>query len=235
MPHLVGIRAVATRRNLPVSAAVFIYASESRSLAETPQISGNPHHIRISGSLCSHHRVFFCIRDGTVCVQALDVGRAESELSKNLFIMFSQCRGAPCRHFADAMHLNGTADCRGQRVARPLERHDDVIESQLRIVDHLLWCTHGTERDVDALKISYQCAIGCEPKTSSRIAVSCGMFCTSFAGSVKRGSFSRSSRPMAFATACNLSGVTMRTNQVSSAVRYTFIAAFAGFFRSCNP
>jgi hypothetical protein len=38
------------------------------------------------------------------------------------------------------------------------------------------------------LKTSYQCAIGCAPKTSSRMAVSCGMFAISFAGSENRGS-----------------------------------------------
>ncbi len=67
------------------------------------------------------------------------------------------------------------------------------------------------------LKTSYQCAIGCAPKTSSRIAVSWGMFAVSFAGSENRGSVRRSVRPIAFATAANLSGVTRRTNQVPSA------------------
>src|SRR5262249_4860246 len=57
----------------------------------------------------------------------------------------------------------------------------------------------------------------------------------SFAGSENRGSVKRSVRPIAFATAANLSGVTIRTNQVSSEARYTFIAAFAGCFRSCSP
>src|SRR5438105_3476344 len=69
------------------------------------------------------------------------------------------------------------------------------------------------------LKTSYQCAIGCELKTSSRIAVSCGMFCISLAGSVNRGSVKRSSRPTAFARTANLSGVTMSTNQAPSEAR----------------
>src|SRR5712671_59451 len=85
------------------------------------------------------------------------------------------------------------------------------------------------------LQTSYQCAIGCEPKTSSRISVSWGMFSISFAGLENRGSVKRSVRPMAFATAATLSGVTRRTNQVSSAARYTFSAAFAGCLRSCSP
>src|SRR5712671_649893 len=85
------------------------------------------------------------------------------------------------------------------------------------------------------LKTSYQCAIGCAPKTSSRMAESCGMLAISFAGSENRGSVRRSGRPMASATAASLSEVTSSTNQMSSAVRYTFIAAFAGFLRSCRP
>src|SRR5258708_30539035 len=66
-------------------------------------------------------------------------------------------------------------------------------------------------------KTSDQCAIGCAPKTSSRMAVSWGMFAISFAGSENRESVRRSGRPMAFATAASLSGVTRRTNQVPSA------------------
>src|SRR5712671_4088167 len=85
------------------------------------------------------------------------------------------------------------------------------------------------------LKTSYQCASGRAPKTSSRIAESCGILAISFAGSENRRSVRRSGRPMAFATAASLSEVTMSTNQMSSAVRYTFIAAFAGFLRSCRP
>src|SRR5260221_12948746 len=61
------------------------------------------------------------------------------------------------------------------------------------------------------------------------------MFAIRVAGSENRGSVSRSLRPMAFATAANLSGVTMRRNQVPSAARYTFSAAFAGFLRSWRP
>src|ERR1700761_3741548 len=62
----------------------------------------------------------------------------------------------------------------------------------------------------------------------------CCIFCVNFAASENRGSVRRSARPIAFATAANLSGVTIRTNQVPSEARYTFRAAFAGFFRSCG-
>ena len=60
------------------------------------------------------------------------------------------------------------------------------------------------------------------------------MFASSFAGSEKRGSVKRSARPIAFATAANLSGVMMSTNQVPSEAWYTFSAALAGFLRSCG-
>src|ERR1700691_5282490 len=63
--------------------------------------------------------------------------------------------------------------------------------------------------------------------------VSAGMFAVSLAGSENLGSVRRSVRAIAFATAASLSGVTMRTNQVSSAALYTFSAALAGFLRSC--
>ena len=70
---------------------------------------------------------FFCFRHGAARVQAVDLGRAESELRENFFIVFSKCRRALCRHFGDAMHLNGTADRRGQLAACAFERNDDVI------------------------------------------------------------------------------------------------------------
>src|SRR6266404_5084532 len=82
-------------------------------------------------------------------------------------------------------------------------------------------------------RTSRQCAIGCELKVSSMIAVSTLMFAASFAGSANRGSFKRSARPIPAARAGILSGVATRTNQMLSELLYTFIAAFAGFFRSC--
>jgi hypothetical protein len=82
-------------------------------------------------------------------------------------------------------------------------------------------------------RTSRQCAIGCELKVSSMIAVSTLMFAASFAGSTNRGSFKRSARPIPVARAGILSGVATRTNQMLSELLYTFSAAFAGFFRSC--
>src|SRR6516225_3280886 len=89
-------------------------------------------------------------------------------------------------------------------------------------------CGPRTGANVKPLSASYQCAIGCAPKTSSRIATSSCPFAASFAGSENRGSVRRSGRPMAFATPASLSGVTARRNQVPSAARYTFVTARAG-------
>ncbi len=58
-------------------------------------------------------RAFFCFRHGAARVQAVDFGRAESELLENLLVVFSKRRGALCSHFRDAVHLNGAADGRG--------------------------------------------------------------------------------------------------------------------------
>src|SRR6476646_8761498 len=82
-------------------------------------------------------------------------------------------------------------------------------------------------------KTSCQCAIGCELKVSSMIAVSTLMFAASFAGSANRGSFKRSVRSRPAARAGILSGVATITNQTLSELLYTFSSAFAGFFRSC--
>jgi len=97
--------------------------------------------------------------------------------------------------------------------------------------------THGAEGDVNAVEdLIPNADIGCEPKISSSIAVSCGRFCASLAGSENRGSIRISSRPNAFRTAGTLSGVaTTKTNQVPSEERYVFNAAFAGCARSCSP
>src|SRR5258708_40197193 len=91
-------------------------------------------------------------RDGTARAEALDFGGTEPELFENLFVMFAERRGALGRHFRDAVHLNGAADRRCQFAARPFERNDDVIRSQLWIFNDFLWAAHGAERDMNAVK-----------------------------------------------------------------------------------
>src|SRR3984957_3659414 len=93
----------------------------------------------------------FC-RHGAARVQRLDFARAEPELLENLLVVFSQRRGALRRHLGDAMHLNGTADCRIKLTACAVKRNDNVVHSQLWILDDLLRSSHGAERDVNATK-----------------------------------------------------------------------------------
>src|SRR3974390_594147 len=62
--------------------------------------------------------------------------------------------------------------------------------------------------------------------TSSKIAVSCGIFATSCAGSEKRGSDSKSVRTIAFATATNLSGGTIIHVVITLAAGYSVGSEF---------
>src|SRR5258708_2819757 len=93
-------------------------------------------------------RMFFCFRNGTTSMQTVDFGRIESELPKNLVVVFSDLRGALRGHLGDAMHLKRAADCGRQLAAGTIERNDDVVRLELGIFDHLLWPTHRSERHV---------------------------------------------------------------------------------------
>src|SRR5207245_4080830 len=88
-------------------------------------------------------------RDGPGRAQSVDLSRAEPELLEHVLSVFSKCRCASCRHFRDAMHLKRTADRRGELAAGSVERNDDVIRPQLRILDDFLWPSHGAERHVN--------------------------------------------------------------------------------------
>src|SRR5258705_13045077 len=84
--------------------------------------------------------------------EAVDLFRVEAQLLENLFIMLAKFRPAFCGYLVDAVNLNRAADRRGQLAARAFEWNDDVIRSQLWIVDHLFRPTHGAERGVDAIE-----------------------------------------------------------------------------------
>src|SRR5260370_5570202 len=105
-----------------------------------------------SGRLMRCRPWFLWFGHGAARVQSVDFSRAEPELLENSLIVFAKGRGALCRHFSDAMHLNGTADRGGQLAARTFERNDDVIQAQLRIVDDFLWPAHGAECDVNPIE-----------------------------------------------------------------------------------
>src|SRR5689334_12060420 len=84
--------------------------------------------------------------------EAVDFGRAEPELFENLFVVLTKRRGAPCWHFRDAVHLNGTANRRVQLAAGAFERNDDVVRLKLWIIDDFLRAVDGAEWDVNAIE-----------------------------------------------------------------------------------
>src|SRR5262245_48509957 len=90
------------------------------------------------------------LRNCAARAQAVDFVRIETELAENLLAVLSETRSAPRRHFRDTVHLDRTADCRRQLAACAVERDDDVVRPQLRIVDHLLRPANGAKRNVDA-------------------------------------------------------------------------------------
>src|ERR1700746_4054590 len=66
--------------------------------------------------------------------------------------MLADSRSAPGRYFSNAVHLNRTADGRGQLLSGSFERNDDVIRSQLRIINDFLRLTHGAEGNGNAIE-----------------------------------------------------------------------------------
>src|ERR1700681_4436498 len=66
--------------------------------------------------------------------------------------MLADSRCPPGRCFSNTVHLNWTADGRRQLLAGSFERHDDVIRSQLRIINDFVRLTHSAEGDVNAVE-----------------------------------------------------------------------------------
>src|SRR5882762_8104802 len=131
MPHLVGMRVDATRHSVPVCTALIVCAV----------IAG----MALRGAL-------LCFRNGATRPQAVDFIRAEAELLENFLVVLAEVGRAAGGLLCDVVHLNRTADRRGELAAGPFERNDDVIRPQLWIIDHLLRSTHGAEGDVDAIE-----------------------------------------------------------------------------------
>src|SRR5258708_1616074 len=92
------------------------------------------------------------IGNGGTGVQAVDFGGAETELLQDLVVVLADVRRPAGWRLGDAVHLDRTADGRGELAARPFERHDDLVWPQLRIIDHLLGPAYGAECDVDAIE-----------------------------------------------------------------------------------
>src|SRR5216683_5669928 len=92
------------------------------------------------------------IGNGGTGVQAVDFDGAETELLQDLVVVLADVRRPPGWRLGDAVHLDRTADGRGELAARPFEGHDDLVRPELRIVDHLLRPAYGAECDVDAIE-----------------------------------------------------------------------------------
>src|SRR5713226_2268456 len=103
-------------------------------------------------SVVTLNRMFLWFRNGTARTQTIDFGRAKSELPEDLVVVFSNLRGALRGHLGDAMYLKRAADGGCQLAAGTIERNDDVIRLELRIVDHLLRPTYRSERHVNAVE-----------------------------------------------------------------------------------
>src|SRR5258708_26794215 len=96
--------------------------------------------------------MLLCFRNGTARTQTIDFSRAKSQLPENLLLVLSNLWGALRGHFRDAMHLKRAADGGRQLAAGTIERNDDIVRLELRIVDHLLRSTHRSERHVNAVE-----------------------------------------------------------------------------------
>ena len=134
IPHLVGMRVDAIRQSMPVCAVLIVSVLVPSIALETLR------------------RAFLCFRNGAALAQAVDFARAEAQLLENRLVVLAKCRGALCRDFRNAMHIDGAADRRGELAARPFERNDDVVRAQLGIVDDFFRSAHDAERDVDAVE-----------------------------------------------------------------------------------
>src|SRR4029077_12642680 len=104
------------------------------------------------GSIVMLGYFFQCFGNGTAFTQTVDFGGAKSELLENLLVVFSKLWGALRGYLGDAMHLHRTADRRCQLAAGAFERNDNVIRSQLGIIDHFLRPAHCSKRHMNAVE-----------------------------------------------------------------------------------
>src|SRR3984885_5724237 len=152
MPHLVGMRAFATRQSIEVSGVAFMYALAFQIYAATPSYPATQSTCRWGMASLGRRRALLRFRNGAARAQAVDFSDAEPELLENLVVVFSKRRSALRSNFRHAVHLNGAADRRGQFAACAFKRNDDLIRSQLRIVDNFLWPADDAEGDVNAIE-----------------------------------------------------------------------------------
>src|SRR6266849_6247468 len=90
------------------------------------------------------------VRDCAASTKTVDIASRETKFFQHLVVMLADSRRAPGRYLSNTVYLNRTADGRGQLLAGSFKRNDDVIRSQLRIINDFLRLTHGAERDLSA-------------------------------------------------------------------------------------
>src|SRR5713226_6906449 len=113
IPHLVGMRADAIRQSGPTWTTPVMFASKGLS------------------------RPYLCPRHSAAGMKVFDLGSVEPELSENFVIVLAQARRAVCGFLCNAVHLHGAADRKRQLASRALERNDNVVGAQLRVIDDL--------------------------------------------------------------------------------------------------
>src|SRR5215469_17888082 len=92
-------------------------------------------------------RPFLRFRHGAACVQGIDALRVKSQVMEDLLGVFAEVGRAAGWYFGDAMHLDRAADRRGELAAGALERNDDVVRLELRVIDDFLRPAHRPDRE----------------------------------------------------------------------------------------
>ena len=86
------------------------------------------------------------VRDSATRAQAVDFTSGKSKLLQHIFIVLADIWCASCRDLRNAVHLQRATHRKLHVLAGPLQRHDDVVLSQLWIVGGLSWRLHNSVR-----------------------------------------------------------------------------------------
>src|SRR6266849_1538727 len=97
-------------------------------------------------------RLFPCSRDGAARTQVVDLLCIEPQFFENLLVVFSKFRGAPCCYLGDTVHLNRAADRSLEVSTGAIQRNDNVVFPQLRVIDDFAGRLDNPERDVGMIE-----------------------------------------------------------------------------------
>ena len=106
----------------------------------------------MSSSLRSDSGRFSRFPESARCVQPFDGNVVEAEFFQDFVVVFADFRGPFSRDFDHAVYLNRAADCEIQIATRALDRDDDIVLPQLRVVDHFGGSTHDAIREVSLVE-----------------------------------------------------------------------------------